>query len=175
MKAGIIVMSELRGALAERVLDLQRRFDPRMAAELPPHITIAGSSGMGPILPSTTDAQLRDAIARVAAATPPMTVAFQPPMQFMQSDVVVMQIDPNGPIRALHERIKSSGLSYEAARFTFTPHLTLSYYPELNRAQLRELRAFRVAEPLVIDAIQAYRALDITRTMKIVDVPLTGR
>jgi len=37
VKPGIIVMSELRGPLVERVLELQRRFDPRMAAELPPH------------------------------------------------------------------------------------------------------------------------------------------
>lgn len=129
MKPGIIVMSELRGPLAERVVALQRRFDPRMANELPPHVTIAGSSGMGPILPSTTDAQLRDALAKVVAATPPITVVLQAPLQFMQSNVVTMQIDPNGPIRALHERIKTSGLSFEPARFTFTPHLTLSFYP----------------------------------------------
>jgi 2'-5' RNA ligase len=174
MKPGIIVMSELRGPLVERVLELQRRFDPRMAAELPPHVTIAGSSGMGPILPSVTDAEVRSALASVAAATARIPVMLQPPMQFMQSNVVVMQIDPNGPIRALHERIKSSGLSHEAARFTFTPHLTLSFYPELTRDRLRELRAFRVDEPIVIDSIQAYRAIDITRTLKIADLPLTG-
>src|SRR3954468_17488739 len=108
MKPGVIVMSELRGPLVERVLELQRRFDPRMAAELPPHVTIAGSSGMGPILPSVTDAEVRSALASVAAATARIPVMLQPPMQFMQSNVVVMQIDPNGPIRALHERIKSS-------------------------------------------------------------------
>jgi 2'-5' RNA ligase len=174
MKPGIIVMSEVRGPLAERVLELQRRFDPRMANELPPHITIAGSSGMGPIRASTTDDAVRDALGAVARATPPMTVVLQPPMQFMQSNVVVMQIDPNGPIRALHERIKSSGLSYEGARFTFTPHLTLSFYPELTRDRLRELRTFRVLEPLIIDTIQAYRAVDITRTLKIGDFELVG-
>jgi 2'-5' RNA ligase len=167
-------MSELRGPLAERVLELQRRFDPRMARELPPHVTIAGSSGMGPIHPSTTDDQVRDALQLVADATPPITVVLQPPMQFMQSNVVVMQVDPNGAIRALHERIKSSGLSYEAARFTFTPHLTLSFYPELTRDRLRELRTFRVETPVVIDSIQAYRAVDLTRTLKIADLPLVG-
>lgn len=167
-------MSELHGPLAERVLELQRRFDPRMAAELPPHITIAGSSGMGPIRPSVTDDEIHAALESVASATPRITVVLQAPMQFMQSNVVVMQIDPNGPIRALHERIKSSGLSYEPARFTFTPHLTLSFYPELTRDRLRELRTFRVTEPLVIDAIQAYRAVDITRTLKIADLSLTG-
>jgi 2'-5' RNA ligase len=174
VKPGIIVMSELRGPLADRVLELQRRFDPRMAAELPPHITITGSSGMGPILSSVPDEEIRRALRLVADVTARMTVALQPPMQFMQSNVVVMQIDPNGPIRALHERIKSSGLSYEPARFTFTPHLTLNFYPQITRERLRELRSFRIPEPLVIDSIQAYRAVDITRTLKIADLPLAG-
>lgn len=174
MKPGIIVMSELRGALADRVREIQQRFDPRMAAELPPHITITGSSGMGPIAPSTTDDELRRALERVAADTPPFDVRLQPPMRFMQSEVVVMPVDPNGPVRALHERIKLSGLAYEQPRFTFTPHLTLSFYPELSREKLRDLVRFRVDEPVTIDSIQAYRALDLTRTTKVLDLPLSG-
>lgn len=174
MKPGIIVMSELHGDLAERVHEIQRRFDPRMAAELPPHITISGSSGMGPISPDTTDDELRAAIETVAANTAPFAVRLEPPVRFMQSVVVVMNVDPNGPIRALHERIKSSGLAYEAPRFTFTPHCTLNFYPELTRAQLRELLRFRIEEPVTIDSIQAYRAVTLTRTKKLLDLPLTG-
>lgn len=174
MKPGIIVMSELRGELAARVLEIQRRVDPRMAAELPPHVTITGSSGMGPITPDVTDDTLRAALEPVAAATAPFFVRLQPPMRFMQSTVVVMQIDPNGPIRALHERVKSSGVQYETARFTFTPHLTLSFYPELPRDALRALLRVRIDELVPIDSIQAYRAIDLTRTKKILDLPLTG-
>ncbi len=165
-------MSELNGDVAARVLDVQRRFDPRMAAELPPHVTITGSSGMGPISPDTTEAELIAALTPVAAETAPFAVQLLPPMQFMQSTVVVMTIDPNGPIRALHERIKSSGLPHSRPRFTFTPHVTLSFYPELSRDALRELTRFRVKEPITIDRIQAYRALDLTRSIRVVDLPL---
>jgi 2'-5' RNA ligase len=174
MKPGIIVMSELHGEIADRVRQLQRRFDPRMAAELPPHITITGSSGMGPISPSTSDDEVRQALELVAANTAPMSVMLQPPMRFMQSNVVVMQIDPNGPIRALHERIKSSGLAYEQPRFTFTPHLTLSFYPELSRERLKTLLRFRIDEPVLIDNIEAYRSIDLTRTVKVLDLSLGG-
>ena len=167
-------MSELRGPLADRLLEIQSRFDPRMAAELPPHITITGSSGMGPIVPETTDDALRAALEPVAQSFAPFRVKLEPPMRFMQSTVVVMTIDPNGPIRALHERIKLSGLSYEQPRFTFTPHLTLSFYPELSPERLRELVRFRVTEPVVVDSIQAYRAIDLTRTKKVLDLPLSA-
>jgi 2'-5' RNA ligase len=172
MKPGIVVMCELRGALADHIRNIQQRFDPRMAGELPPHVTIAGSSGMGPILASTTDEELRVALEPVARATTPFSVALQPPRQFMQSNVVTLQIDPNGLIRALHERIKSSGLAYEQPRFTFTPHLTLSFYPELSREKLRELLCVRITEPLLIDAIQVYRATDLTRTTRVFALPL---
>ena len=167
-------MSELRGEIASRVLDIQRRFDPRIAAELPPHVTITGSSGMGPISPDTTDEQIAAALRTIAAESVPFSVRLQPPMRFMQSTVVVMPIDPNGAIRALHERIKLSGLSYERPRFTFTPHVTLSFYPELSRDALRELTRFRIDEPIVIDKIQAYRALDLTRSIRIADLALAA-
>ena len=174
MKPGIVVMSELRGEIAEWLLSIQRQYDPRLAGELPPHITITGSSGMGPISPSTSDEELRSALEAVASSTPPFTVQLQPPTRFMQSTVVVMTIEPNGPIRALHERIKASGLSYDAPRFTFTPHCTLSFYPELDRERLRELLRVRFDEPVPIDSIQAYRTVTLTRTRRILDVPLTG-
>ncbi|HEY4216084.1 MAG TPA: 2'-5' RNA ligase family protein [Gemmatimonadaceae bacterium] len=174
MKPGIIVMAEINGAAAAHLREIQQRYDPRMAAELPPHITITGSSGIGPFPPETTDAQLRLALEPVAASTPPFEVLLLPPERFMQSTVVVMRVDPNGPIRALHERIKSSGLSFEQPRFTFTPHATLSFYPELSRERLRELLRVRIAEPILIDSMQAFRAVNLTRTTKVLDLAFSG-
>lgn len=174
MKPGIIVMSELRGPMAARIREIQQRYDPRMAAELPPHVTLTGSSGMGPMPPGTTDAELRAALEPVAATTIPFDVALLPPNRFMQSTVVVMTIDPNGPIRALHERIKMSGLSAGPPRFTFTPHVTLSFYPELSRERLSELLRVRINEPITLASIQVYRATSLTRTEKVLDLPLAG-
>ena len=48
---GIFITAELTGPVGVQVRDLQRRFDPKLANELPPHITIFGSSGAGPINP----------------------------------------------------------------------------------------------------------------------------
>jgi hypothetical protein len=47
--SGIFVIAELDGAICERVHAIQERFDPKLAAESPPHVTIIGSSGAGPI------------------------------------------------------------------------------------------------------------------------------
>lgn len=162
MKVGIVVIAEITGDVAERIHEVQRAYDPRMAAELPPHLTLIGSSGMGPISVHTEPELLRDALRPAARATPPMTLSFEPPMRFMQSQVVVLPLDPNGPVRALHERIaeriRAAKIVTERARFTFTPHCTLNLYRELPERALRELLAMRFPEPVQITAIQAYRA-----------------
>jgi 2'-5' RNA ligase len=172
MKAGIVVMAELHGELADRVAAIQQRFDPRMANELPPHITLTGSSGAGPIPADTPVTDVQRALAAAAAAIEPFTVRFGAPERFMQSTVVVLPVSPNGPIRALHERIIQSGLHFERPRFTFTPHCTLSFYPELAREALRELLRIRVDAPVLVDRIQGYRSLGLTRTERIADCPL---
>jgi 2'-5' RNA ligase len=174
MKPGIVLLAELSGQVADRILEIQKRYDPRMAAELPPHITMSGSSGMGPIPPETTADELRGFLEPIARETAPLSVRFQDPMKFMQSNVVVLPLDPYGPIRRLHERIKTSGVPFEKPRFAFTPHCTLSFYPELSRQKVNELLSIRIDEPVTIDRIAAFRSLTLTRTENILELPLTG-
>jgi 2'-5' RNA ligase len=175
LKSGIIILSELQGALRERVLEIQRRFDPKLAAALPPHLTLTGSSGMGPIPAGTTVSELRDALEPIARDTVPMILSFLKPMRFMQTDIVVLPLDPNGAIRALHDRIKGSGLRYEQPRFTFTPHVTLSFFRALEPDALRELMRIRVDEPVPVSRIAAYRTVGVAESRKLLELELTGR
>jgi 2'-5' RNA ligase len=175
MKSGIVLLAELSGPVADRIHELQSRFDPRMANELPPHVTLSGSSGMGPIPADTSVEAIRKFLEPIARETAPMTIQFQPPMKFMQKDVVVLPMDPHGPIRALHERIKTSGIPFAKPRFAFTPHCTLSFYPELSRDKLRDLLSIRVDEPVLIDRIAAFKAVTPTRTEQILALALAGR
>ena len=178
MKPGIVVVAELTGPAAERIHVTQEQYDPRMAAELPPHLTLIGSSGMGPISVRTDPERLREALLHGTRGTAPMALAFEPPMRFMQSEVVVLPLDPNGPVRALHERlaegIRAAKIVTERPRFTFTPHCTLSFYRELSPGHLRELLAMRFEDPITIDAVQVYRATGPSGTQRLFSLPLTG-
>lgn len=174
MKSGIVILSELQGQLRERILEIQRRFDPKLAAGVPPHLTLTGSSGMGPIPAHTTTEELRAALEPVARDTPPLTLSFLAPMRFMQTNVVVLPLDANGPVRALHERIKTSGLRYEQPRFTFTPHVTLSFFRELSPEEVAALLALRVPDPVTIDRISAHRTVSIVNARKLIELPLEG-
>jgi hypothetical protein len=90
----------------------------------------------------------------------------------MQTDIVVLPMDPHGPLRTLHERIARSGLPFVRSRFLFTPHVTLSFYPALTPARERELLACRVDAPAVVDRLQVVLTRDPQPNVTLFDLPL---
>jgi 2'-5' RNA ligase len=174
LKSGIFVIAEIKGAAAKRIRKTQKRFDPRLASEWPPHVTLAGSSGMGPIDAATPLEELRARLEPIARETPPLLLPFGHPVRFMQTNIVVLPLNPHGPLRTLHERIKSSGLRFDRPRFYFTPHVTLSFYPELAPDRFRELLSLRVPEPADIEAVQVYHTRQDKASKKLFELPLTG-
>ena len=109
-KSGIFVLAPIRGPMGERIAEVQAEFDPKLARMGPPHVTLAGSSGIGPIAANTTPEELRERLAPIAERTAPIEIRFGAPTRFMQTEIVVLPLDPHGPLRALHEAIKTSGL-----------------------------------------------------------------
>jgi len=171
---GVFILAELPGEIADRVRAINERYDPRLARYKPPHITLTGSSGAGPIPPSVNVEEMRKKLEPIAAETAPITVSFREPQRFLQTDIIVLPIDPHGPLRMLHDRIVRSGLPFTRARYTFSPHCTLSLYQSLDPKSIRELLGTRIPEPFVINAIQLYHTRDPQPSRKLFELPLTG-
>jgi 2'-5' RNA ligase len=171
---GIFILAELPGDIAERVRAINERYDPKLAKYKPPHITLTGSSGAGPIPPSTSVEEMRQKLEPITATTAPISLSFQLPRRFMQTDIVVLPIDGHGPLRVLHDKLVTSGLPFTRARYTFSPHCTLSLYQSLDPKSIRELLKTRIPEPFVISAIQLYHTRDPQPSRKLLELPLTG-
>jgi 2'-5' RNA ligase len=171
---GYFIISELSGRPRDIVREAQQRIDRRLANTSVPHITLTGSSGVGPIPLSTSIDDLDASLRPIAESTAPITAKFGVPMRFMQTDIIVLPMDPHGPLRTLHERIATSGLPFLPARYPFTPHATLSFYVTLDAAQRRELLAVRVDEPITIDRLQCYRTIDPLPPKRVLELSLTG-
>jgi len=171
---GIFILAELPEEIASRVRAINERYDPKLARYKPPHITLTGSSGAGPIPPTIAVEELKNALEPIAATTAPITLSFGPAQQFMQTNILILPIDPHGAIRVLHDRIITSGLPFTRARYTFSPHTTLSLYQSLDRAAIRELLKTRITEPFVISAIQIYHTRDPQPSRKLLELPLIG-
>ena len=166
------MIAELDGAIGRRVHAIQERFDPKLAAESPPHVTLIGSSGAGPIPEATSIETLRQAIAPVAASTPPLALRFGPPMRFLQREIVVLPLDPHGPLRALHQRLRESGIPIAPARWPFTPHCTLSFYPTLTQETLRSLLTVRETGTWTLRTLRVYLTREPQPPTLLFDAPL---
>jgi len=169
---GIFITVELEGAIATRIHAVQEQLDPKLAREFPPHVTLIGSSGAGPILPDSDRPALRADIVRVAQATRRFEVRFQPAMRFIGREIVVLPIDPHGPIRSLHEALKTSGLKHQQARWPFTPHCTLNYYTTLTPDSLKALLRVREPDPWVIQVLRVYHTRDGATPELLFEAPL---
>ena len=171
---GIYVVAPLQPSLAALVGEVQARFDPKLARLMPPHITIIGSSGAGPIAPTTATEELRKILEPIASSTPPLTLRVGHTVRFMQTDIIVLELNPHGPLREMHERIKHSGVTYARPRFAFTPHITLSFYRELDAGERRALLSFRVDQPVELTEIECSLSDDPQPARHLLTLPLTG-
>jgi 2'-5' RNA ligase len=171
---GIFIVADLPEEVSKKVHDINRRFDPKLAAARQPHVTITGSSGAGPIPASVSISELEDRLRPIAESTAPVTVKFGRPQRFLQTEIVVLPLDPHGELRRLHDRIVASGIPFTRARFTFTPHCTLSLYPTLTPEAARLLLAVRIDEEVTLNRIDVYHTNDPQPARRLLELPLTG-
>ncbi len=168
----IFLIAPIEDPLGARLHELQKKHDPKLARAFPPHVTLAGSSGLGAVHAGTKLDELRRALLPVVAVIEPLELTLGAPHRFMQSDIVVLPMDPHGPLRELHDAIARSGLRFEQPKFTFTPHVTLSFYRQLTKEEASELLAIRIDEPVRIARIEAYRTREPQPAQLMVTLPL---
>lgn len=172
---GIFVIAEVQGALGERIHEIQQRVDPKLARSLPPHITLVGSSGIGPYEATHNAVELRERIGPICASTPPLVLPFDPPHRFPQTKIIVLPLRPHGALRVLHDRLATCGLRASRARHAFTPHVTLTFFKTLTREVERELLGLRLEEPLVISHLRCSLTDEPMPPRTLLELPLTGR
>jgi 2'-5' RNA ligase len=173
-KSGIFILVNLQGELADTIHAIQKRFDPRMANFAPPHFTLIGSSGAGPIAADTPLERLHEVLDPIAKTTAPLSLHFERPVRYMQTNTFALPLDPHGPLRALHDRVKRTGLSFAQSRHAFTPHVTLSHYRTPTDAEAKELLSMRVDEPFVVDHLVVSLTEVPNKPRELFELELTG-
>ena len=172
--AGSFVLVPVLGAARDALDAMRRVTDPKLAATNRPHLSLTGSSGAGPILPDLPLERVRASLEAAVGAVAPFTITAGRPMRFPGTDIVSFELDPHGPLRALHERVKGSGLRFGPVRFPFSPHLTISFYRTLDRAAERRLLTLRLDAPIVVDRLELSRTNDPQPPDTVLTVMLGG-
>jgi 2'-5' RNA ligase len=172
--SGIFILGELSGPVADEIQAIAELYDPKLARSHRPHLTLAGSSGLGPIAADTPASELRERLEPVTRATAPLELVLEPPERFPATQIVVMPVSARGPIRELHDRIGASGLHFARPRFAFSPHVTLNLYRTLTRKALDALLAVRIAEPVILDRLRLYYTSEPSISRLVLELPLSG-
>jgi 2'-5' RNA ligase len=170
--SGIFILGELSGGGVEQIQEVAKRHDVKLARGHRPHLTLAGSSGLGPIAADTPVSELRERLEPIASSTAPIELVLQPPERFPATEIVVMSVAPRGPIRELHDRIAASGLHFARPRFAFSPHITLNLYKTLTRESLEALLAVRITEPVTLDRLRLYYTSEPVTSRLLLELPL---
>jgi len=172
--SGIFILGELAGPIADEIQTIVERHDPKLARSHRPHITLAGSSGLGPMAADTPAELMRERLEPVTSSTAPIELTLDKPERFPATEIVVLPVSPRGPIRALHDRIGATGLHFARPRFAFSPHVTLNLYRTLTREALDALLAVRITKPVMLDRLRLYYTGEPNVSRLLLELPLVG-
>ncbi len=172
--SGIFILGELTGPVADQIQAVVERHDPKLGRWHRPHITVAGSSGLGPLAADTSVDLMRERLEPITSTTPPIELVLGKPERFPATEIVVLPVAPRGAIRALHDRIGASGLHFARPRFAFSPHVTLNLYKTLTKDSIAALLAVRIEEPVILNMLRLYYTSEPNISRLLLELPLNG-
>jgi len=150
------IVAELPEPIRSEVQAIRDDF-ASITATLPVEITLAGSSGLGPI-PAGTDLSLIVAqVDAVFSAVCPFKVAFSRIASFPNTSIVYLTPLERTRFDELHDLLRHSEIPFSPSRFPYNPHCTLRAGSALPPEEVDQLthHAFPNA-PFLIDTISVY-------------------
>ena len=127
------------------------------AARLPVEITVAGSSGVGPIQPGTDKNETETALRSALAGAKPFRVRFQEIRRFPNTNIFYLAPEDRQPFDKIHELLKRSGINFGPNPWPYNPHCTLRGGPMSVRTSAEDiLKLSFPREEFVIDTLSIY-------------------
>ncbi len=154
----LAIAAMLTGAAAEVVNALREKYDPRSAAAIGAHVTVAG--------PADTEMDIESAagiVAEVAEQVSAFEVTVGGVRTFLPvSPVCYLEVRPQDLLRALHEELVAR-LGWQE-QFGYTPHATIAEYLEAGETE-RVARELEAAD---------FRAQDCLRVLTLLEKEASG-
>jgi 2'-5' RNA ligase len=150
------VCLDLPSTARDRVIAIRRAHRDTFRAALPAEITVAGSSGVGPILPVDNPKAVFAIIDRIAAATPPIDMRFGPAFRFPNTDIFGLSVEDEAPFQRLHAEIAGSGIKFRESPYPFFPHCTLRSRSPVSKKDVSALLSERLDGRHRLDTLSVY-------------------
>jgi 2'-5' RNA ligase len=110
-----------------------------LTARLPVEITLAGSSGVGPI-PAGTDLSLIEGqLDRILPGISPFRARFSAIRAFPNTSIFYLEPFDRSPFDRRHQELRISGIPFSGIRWPYNPHCTLRGGEPLSAEAASEL------------------------------------
>ncbi len=96
-----------------------------LTAKLPVEITLAGSSGVGPIPAGTDLALIKHHLDRTLPDISPFRARFSAIRSFPNTSIYFLEPFDRSPFDHLHQELRLSGIPFSEIRWPYNPHCTL--------------------------------------------------
>ncbi len=154
-KKGYIV-AELPKSISDKVYQLRKTYDP-VTAKLPVEITLAGSSGVGPIIEAKQIKIATRVLEEVAKKITPFECKFSKMARFPNTDIFYLELENRIPFESLHNQFKKSEIKFASNPFEYTPHCTIRAVGPISEADERNIWTEIVPmEPFLISTLSLY-------------------
>jgi 2'-5' RNA ligase len=132
-----------------------------IAARLPVEITVAGSSGVGPIPAGIGKKETEERVRALSREFEPFNARFQEIRRFPNTDIFYLAPEDRQPFDRIHKMLKTSGIPFGPNPWPYNPHCTLRAGPLTDPASADDI--FKLPFPkheFVIDTVSIYE-LDV--------------
>jgi 2'-5' RNA ligase len=151
------VVLDIPEPVASQVIAARRRHGDAFRSALPAEITVAGSGGVGCILPDQDAEHVWRILDGVARATAPIECSLGEVFRFPNTDIFVFRPHPVEALRSLHEQLATSSIGFRSNPFPYTPHCTLRGGAPVTDEEAASLLAERIPDGFTLDHLSVYR------------------
>jgi 2'-5' RNA ligase len=139
-----------------------------LTAKLPVEITLAGSSGVGPIPAGTDLSFIKRHLDRTLSDISPFRARFSAIRAFPNTSIFYLEPFDRSPFDHLHQKLRNSGIPFSENQWPYNPHCTLRGGERLSADAASELtsRSFP-QEEFWINTVSVYHLADTSLDCKL--------
>ncbi len=128
-----------------------------ITVRFPVEVTLAGSSGLGPIPEGSDEALICAEVERIAGVTAPFMLEFGRISVFPDTGIFYRPPKDRRPFDALHAALASSAIPFTRSAFPYNPHCTLRVGPIVEQNISAQIHSLAIpAGEVMIDSVSVY-------------------
>jgi len=132
------IVAEIPEQPGQLITKIRKDYDP-LTSTLPVEITLAGSSGVGPILEEVPLNNIISIVDAICLESSPFDARFNQILSFPNTSIYYLEPIPRRPFDVLHQKFKNSSIEFSDSPFPYNPHCTLRAIGEISPNDVEKL------------------------------------